>query len=84
MIGVESGVVDKMRIPGTEAVERVAGLGIAGSSSIGGHAKSSVDQAVEADDRQQTEERDRDIAASMASSTDPKEPSLYSSVEADG
>ena len=45
-------------------------VGIAGSISVGVDAKPSVDRAVEADDRQRTEVRDRDIAASMASSTD--------------
>ena len=48
------------------------------------HAKPSLDRAVEADDRQRTEERDRDIAATMASLTDPTERSPSSAEEADG
>ena len=47
------------------------------------HAKRSVGRVVETDDRQRTEERDRDITASMASSTDPTESSLSSAGEAD-
>ena len=48
------------------------------------HANPSVDRAVEADDRQRTGERDRDIAATMASLTDPAEPSPSSAEEAGG
>ena len=58
-------------------------VGIAGSISVGVDAKPSVDRAVEADDRQRTEVRDRDIAASMALSTDPTESSVSSEGEAD-
>ena len=45
--------------------------------------KPSVDRAVQADNRQRSEERDWDIVASMASSTDPTESSLSSAGEAD-
>lgn len=73
-----------MRVSGIEDVERVAGVVLVGSISIGVHAMPFLDFSVEADDRQRTKERDRDIVASMASSTDPTESLLSRAGEADG